>query len=286
MADIACVNKTFMPLSEAVVPIEDRGYQFADGVYEVIVAHAGVPFLLDEHLARLQRSADGIGLKLDCSTLGLEELIRSGIEQCGYGDVMVYLQITRGVASREHAYAGDMTPNLVMTFKRKPIIDPQLRSEGIDLETVADTRWAHCSIKSIALLANIMIKNAAKQRGFFDAIIVTPDDEVLETSCANVFIVRDGKLITPPADTRILHGITRGHLLDVAHKEGLPCEERSISKSELLAADEVFITSSSIDVLPACRVDGQSIGGGQPGPIGRQLLESFPKSAAPASVQR
>ncbi len=282
MSDIACINGTFMPLSEAVVPIEDRGYQFADGVYEVIVAHGGVPFLLDEHLARLQRSADGIELNLECSTLGLGKLIQGGIEQCGYGDVMVYLQITRGIASREHAYAADLTPNLVMTFKRKPIIDPALRTAGIELETVADTRWAHCSIKSIALLANIMLKNAAKQRGFFDAIITTPDDEILETSCANVFIVGGGKLITPVADTRILHGITRGHILKFARIEQIPCEERSISKSEMLAADEVFITSSSIDVLSARSIDGQPIGTGKPGPVAARLLKGFPNSTTPA----
>lgn len=285
MADIACINGSFMDLADAVVPIEDRGYQFADGVYEVIVAHDGVPFLLDEHLARLQRSADGIGLGLDCSTLGLDDLIRDGIARCGYEDVMIYMQITRGIASREHAYAADMTPNLVMTFKRKPIISTALREKGIDLETVADTRWVHCSIKSIALLANIMIKNAAKQRGFFDAVILTAEDEVLETSCANVFIVSDGTLITPPADTRILHGITRGHLLESARHANIPCEERFISKAELLSADEVFITSSSIDVLPARRVDDQPIGGGKPGPLGKRLLECFPKSAIPANAQ-
>jgi D-alanine transaminase len=284
MADIACINGLFMTLADAVVPIEDRGYQFADGVYEVIVAHGGKPFLLDDHLKRLQRSADGIGLNLDCSTLGLRETIQSGIARCGYEDVMIYLQITRGVASREHAYGGEMTPNVVLTFKRKPIYDPQLRADGIDLVTVADTRWAHCSIKSIALLANIMIKNAAKQRGFFDAIIKTPADEILETSCANVFIVRGGKLLTPVADTRILHGITRGHLLNVAREEQIPCEECSISVGEMFSADEVFITSSSIDILPVRRVDNQTIGDGKPGPMGQRLLASFPKSAIHANA--
>ncbi len=284
MSDIACINGNFVPLAEALVPIEDRGYQFADGVYEVIVAHGGAPFLLDEHLDRLQRSADGIRLDLDCTTLGLGALIRRGIEECGYGDVMVYLQITRGVASREHAYAGSITPNLVMTFKRKPTIDAALRSDGIKLETVADTRWAHCNIKSIALLANVMIKNAAKQRGYFDAIIVTPDDEVLETSCANVFIVRDGRLITPAADTRILHGITRGFILNNARALQISVEERSVGRSELMAADEVFMTSSSIDILPVCSVDGQPIRSGKPGPIAARMLESFPKSAAAANA--
>ena len=277
MADMAYVNGSFMPLGEAMIPIEDRGFQFADGVYEVIVAYEGQPFLLDEHLARLQRSADGIVLGLNCSSLNLEGIIQEGIQRSGYDDVLVYVQITRGVTSRQHAVTTELTPSVVLTFKRKPIYEPQLRTEGVSLETTADIRWSHCSIKSIALLANIMIKNAAKHRGFFDAIILTDENEVLETSCANVFVIREGVLQTPPASDRILHGITRGFLLDVARKEGIANEECAVDLEMLLKSQEVFITSSSIDIFPVRSVDGITIGDGKPGPITRRLLSSFPK---------
>ncbi len=278
MPDIAYVNGKFGDLADAVIPIEDRGFQFADGVYEVIVAHERRPFLLDDHLARLEQSADGIDLPLGGIVGDLPSIINEGIRRCGYTDITIYVQITRGVASREHAYPSDMTPSIVLTFKRKPVCDSSLRVGGVELTTTTDIRWSLCSIKSIALLANVMIKNDARKRGFYDAIVLSEENDVLETSCANLFAVCDGVLRTPPADGRILHGMTRGFILDVARKERIPHEERAISLDALIAAEEAFITSTSIDILPVKCVDGHKIGTGVPGSTTRRLLSHFPAS--------
>ncbi|MCB9849970.1 MAG: aminotransferase class IV [Phycisphaerales bacterium] len=275
MPDIACVNGEFCDVANARVSIEDRGFQFADGVYEVIVAPGGVPFLLEAHLERLASSLAGIELRVDLAELRVAELVKTGIERCGYRDVMVYIQITRGVASRNHAMPERVTPTVVMTFKAKPVYDAALRKDGVALKTVRDNRWARCNIKSIALLANILLKQEARAAGFFDALIVSDDDIVRETAAANVFIVRDGVLRTPPKSTHILYGITRDHLLAQARKLDIPCDESDFDRAMLLSADEVFITSSTMEVMPVTRVDENAIGDGKVGAMTRRLFGCF-----------
>ncbi len=271
MQPIAFVNGTFMPLAEARVPIEDRGYQFADGVYEVVVARGGKCFCLDEHLERLRHSLTGIELPLDLAPLRLPELIDEGIRRCGYPDVMVYLQITRGMASRDHVFPKAADPTLVMTFKALPKYDPALRARGVALMTQRDIRWAKCDIKSISLLPAVLMKNRAKQAGYYDTVILAEDDTVREASAANIFIITGGAVKTPPRSEKILHGITRNYLVAHAADWGVPCEEVDFKLKDLLAADEAFITSSTMNVMPVTSIDGQAIGDGQVGPVTRRL---------------
>jgi len=279
MEEIAFINGRFCSLSEATISIEDRGFQFGDGVYEVIVARRGRPFRLAQHLDRLKRSTDAIDLPVDYAALNLPAVIEEGVRRCGFDEVMIYIQITRGVAPRDHVYSGDITPTVAATFKARPV-HTHARARGVALETTSDIRWAKCSVKSTALLANVLIKNAARRRGFFDAVILGEGDVVRETAVANIFIVNDGAIRTPPATDHILHGVTRGYLLECAARLGIPCREVHFSRSEMLAADEVFITSTTMNVMPVTSIDGSAIGDGKPGTIAERLLGCFCEDTA------
>jgi D-alanine transaminase len=275
MKEIAYVNGAFCDLAEARISIEDRGFQFADGVYEVIVAPGGRPFRLAQHLERLRRSTDAIGLEIDYARLDLPGIIARGIELAGFPDTMIYIQLTRGVMSRDHLYQPGLVPTIVATFKVKPPQDPERRRVGLSLETVHDFRWEKCHIKSVALLANVMVKNAARSRGFFDGLMVSAEGWVRETTSANIFMVAGGRLKTPPANERILHGVTRGYILECAHDIDLPCDECEFTVPELVAADEAFLSSTTMDIMPVTRLDGRPIGKGTPGPVSARLLEQF-----------
>ncbi len=275
MRDIAYVNGEFSDLAEARVSVEDRGFQFADGVYEVIVAPGGRPFRLEQHLGRLKRSTDGIDLAVDYASLDLPGVIAEGIRRCGFKDVMVYIQITRGVAPRGHEFPRDVTPTVVATFKARPVYDPELRRRGVSLKTFPDIRWARCSIKSIALLPNVLVKHETGREGYYDAIFVDSEGMVRETTRTNIFIVTGGTLRTPPLSEHILHGVTRNYVLECARASGVACAEEDFSAATLLAADEAFISSTTADIIPVTRVDDQPIGNGQPGPITQRLYACF-----------
>lgn len=283
MPEIAYVNGSFIPVAEARVSIDDRGFQFADSVYEVVVAPGGKPFRLEQHLLRLIASGDGISLPIDIEGLGIRSLIEEGIRRAGFADTVVYIQITRGVAPRDHIYSADLAPTVVATFKAKPVYDARLYRQGLSLTVLDDIRWANPCIKSTALLANSMLKNAARKKGYADAILISPDRLVRETTCANVFIVARGTLRTPPATRHILRGITRDAVLECAEAEGIPTDETDFNVQALLDSDEVFITSTTQDVMPVTQVDGTIIGGGKPGPVTLRLLERL-RAMASAEV--
>ncbi len=282
MTEVAYVNGVFCDLAEAKVSIEDRGFQFADGVYEVIVAPRKRPFRLRRHLERLKRSTDAIALPVDYDALDLPAVILEGLERSGLTDCMIYLQITRGVVPRDHLYPDDTPPTVVATFKAKPVYDRALRERGIALETVRDIRWDCCHVKSIALLPNVMLKNAARRRGRFDAIILGPDDSVRETTCANVFMISGGVLRTPLADEHILHGVTRAFILECARELELPCEETRLQAADLFGADEVFISSTTIDIMPVAAIDDRPIGSGSAGELTLRLFERCCRNMADA----
>ncbi|MCP4593399.1 MAG: D-amino acid aminotransferase [bacterium] len=275
MSELAYVNGVFCDPADAKVSIEDRGFQFADGVYEVLVAPGGRLFRAAEHLERLRRSCEAIDLQVDFDALDLSAVIREGISRSGFEDVMVYVQITRGVVPRDHVYPDGLTPTVVATFKPKPVHDDAFRRTGVALETAQDIRWARCSVKSIALLPNVMLKQAARRRGRFDAVLVGPDGNVREASCANIFAITGGTLRTPPPDEQILHGVTRAYILECARDLGIPTEEAELPVADLLAADEVFISSTTMDIMPVATIDDQTIGAGQAGPVTWRLLERF-----------
>lgn len=273
MPDIGFVNGQFMPLADAVVSVEDRGFQFGDGVYEVIRTYGGRPFHLNAHLARLERSAKAIDLPCPLSSAQWAERVAEGIRLAGYRECKVYLQLTRGPAPRDHIFPTAVHPTVVMTVRELHPLSDGLRS-GVSAITLPDFRWGRCDIKSIGLLANVLARQRAKDAGAFEAIFIR-DGEVTEGAVSNVMIVRGGILATSPEGEHILSGVTRGLVLELARKEGLAVQERPVSEAELRGADEVFLTGTTVEVLPVNRIDGIAIGSGRPGPIVTLLAARF-----------
>ncbi len=273
MPDIGFVNGQFMPLAEAVVSVEDRGFQFGDGVYEVIRTYGGRPFQLNAHLARLERSAKAIDLPCPLSSAQWAERVAEGIRLAGYQECKVYLQLTRGPAPRDHVFPTAVHPTVVMTVRELHLLSEGLRS-GVGAITIPDFRWGRCDIKSIGLLANVLARQRAKEAGAFEAIFIR-DGEVTEGAVSNVMIVRRGVLVTAPEGEHILSGVTRSLVLELARKEGLAVQERPVSEAELRGADEVFLTGTTVEVLPVNRIDGITIGSGRPGPVASLLAARF-----------
>ena len=272
--ETAFLNGRFLPLAEATVSIEDRGFQFGDGVYEVIRTYRGRPFKLDVHLARLDRSAQAIDLRQPYPFERWVEYITEGLRLCDFPETKIYVQITRGTAPRDHAYAPDLQPTVLMTFRELQPLNASFPSSGVAAMTMKDMRWGRCDIKSINLLANVLARQQAKKRGVFESILVR-DGQVTEGAVSNVFIVQDGKLITAPEGAWILSGVTRQVVLELARHEGLTVQERYCSEQELLGATEVFLTGTTVEVLGVVHIDGKQIGKGQPGPVTLSLAKRF-----------
>ncbi|MDF2755755.1 MAG: dat [Nitrospira sp.] len=274
MPETAFLNGRFLPLAEATVSIEDRGFQFGDGVYEVIRTYRGRPFKLDAHLARLDRSAQAIDLRQPYPFERWVEYVTEGLRLGDFPETKIYVQITRGTAPRDHAYAPDLQPTVLMTFRELQPLNAIVQSTGVAAMTMKDIRWGRCDIKSINLLANVLARQQAKKRGVFESILVR-DGQVTEGAVSNVFIVQDGKLITAPEGGWILSGVTRQVVLELARHEGLTVQERYCSEQELLGATEVFLTGTTVEVLGVVHIDGKQIGTGQPGPLTRSLAKRF-----------
>ncbi len=278
MSRIAYVNGRYVPHREAAVHVEDRGYQFADGVYEVCEVRAGR--LIDErrHMARLQRSLSELRIAMPMSLAALSVVLHEVVRRNGVKDGIVYLQMTRGVARRDHAFPPAGTrPAIVVTASR---IDPakteRVAAEGIAVVTVPDNRWERVDIKSIALLPNILAKQIAREQGAREAWFVGADGTVSEGSSSNAWIVTGrNEVVTRKADHAILRGITRTVLLDVLKAHDLTLVERPFTVAEAIAAREAFITSASLTVMPVVRIDGQPVGNGAPGLIATSLRTDF-----------
>ncbi len=274
MPDIGFVNGRFMPLAEATIPVEDRGYQFGDGIYEVIRTYRGVPFQLEAHVARLEQSAKAIELPLPCRTSEWSRYVGEGLRLAEYPECKVYIQLTRGVAPRDHLFPAHASATVVMTVRNMPEPDQSMYDAGVEVITVEDLRWGRCDIKTINLLPNVLARQLAREAGAFEAILVR-DGEVTEGAVSNVMMVRAGVLVTPPAGPRILSGVTRGVVLDLARKGGMAVEERTLTVDELRTAEEVFLTGTTVEVLPAVRVDRAPVGAGRPGELTRLLSARF-----------
>ena len=214
--DIAFINGRFLPWHEATVPIEDRGFQFGDGVYEVIRTYGGRPFELEAHLNRLDRSARELSLVRPYTREQWTAWIQQGIRDAGYAEAKVYLQITRGVAARDHAFPSNIAPTVVMTIRELMPFPVKTRESGVIAKTCEDLRWGRCDIKSVNLLANVLAREEAKRAGVFEAILVK-DGLVTEGSVSNVMAVQSGTLVTAPEGPRILSGVTRTVVLDLAN---------------------------------------------------------------------
>jgi D-alanine transaminase len=282
MSRIAYVNGRYLPMRSAMVHIEDRGYQFGDGVYEVCEVREGR--LIDErrHLARLRRSLDELRIRTPMSPKALGVVLREVIARNRIGYGTVYLQVTRGVARRDHAFpAPDVPPSLVVTAR--PLDgrrNAALAAAGIAVISVPDNRWDRVDIKTIGLLPNVLARQAAIEQGARDAWFVDKDGAVTESASANAWIVTQaGTLVTRPADHGILRGITRTVLFDVVKAQGLTLEERAFTLEEVRAAREAFVTAASQIVLPVVRIDGHVIGDGKPGPIATALRREFHRYA-------
>ena len=282
MSRVAYVNGRYVPLRDAKVHVEDRGYQFADGVYEVCEIRAGR--LIDErrHLDRLERSLKEVRIRMPMTRAALGVVLHevAARNRIGYG--LVYLQITRGVARRDHAFpTPDVAPSLVVTAR--PL--NRARNEaaarnGIAVISVPDDRWGRVDIKTVGLLPNVLARQAAIEQGARDAWFVDKDGAVTEASSANAWIVTAaGKLVTRHADRAILRGITRTVLFDVLKAQGLAVEERPFTLAEAFSAREAFITSATQIVLPVVRIDGRPIGDGKPGPVATALRREFHRFA-------
>ena len=275
MPRYAYVNGRYVPHAQAQVHIEDRGYQFADGVYEVILIHDGR--LIDEepHLDRLGYSLKELRIPWPMARPALRLVLGELIVRNGVAHGTVYLQVTRGVASRDHKFPAHATPSLVVTTKRQKPTPPALAA-GVAVITRPDIRWRRCDIKSVSLLPNILGKQAAAEAGAFEAWLVDDDGCVTEGSSTNAWIVtRAGHLITRNLSAAILSGITRLSVLQFVQSQGLVFEERRFSVAEAKEAAEAFLTSTTSLVLPVTRIDGQAIGDGQPGPLTLKLREGY-----------
>lgn len=275
MPRISYVNGRYIRHSQAAVHIEDRGYQFADAVYEVIAIVRGN--LVDDalHFERLERSLREIGIDMPFSRavfrLKIAELLRLNRLSTG----SLYLQVSRGVAPRNHKIPGPLRPAVVMTVRQMPRVPADVEVNGVPVITVPDIRWKRPDIKSVALLPNVLAKEEAVQRDVYEAWQVAADGIVTEGTSTNAWIVKDGRLITHPAANAILNGVTRLALLKIAAELDIGLEERPFSVDEAYAADEAFLSSTSAFLIPIVKIDDRQIGAGVPGPVATSLLVRY-----------
>jgi len=282
MSRIAYVNGRYLPMRAAKVHVEDRGYQFGDGVYEVCEVRGGR--LIDErrHLDRLKRSLAELRIRLPMSPAALGIVLREVIAKNRIGYGIVYLQVTRGVARRDHAFpAPELRPSVVVTARAlNSARNEALAAAGIAVVSVPDNRWGRVDIKTIGLLPNVLARQAAIERGARDAWFVDKDGTVTEGASSNAWIVTQaGTIVTRPADDAILRGITRTVVLEAIKALGLAVEERAFTLEEAYAAREAFVTAASQIVLPVVRIDGRPIGDGKPGPVATALRREFHRHA-------
>ena len=274
MRDIGFLNGRFMDLEDIRISPDDRGFQFGDGVYEVVMVYGAMPCLLQEHLTRLKHSAQGIRLPLPYTPAEWEQLILEGVKRCGYQHGKVFIQVTRGIVPRDHLFPRQCSPTIFMSFRKMTLPDESFRQRGVKVITVPDIRWGRCDIKSLNLLPNVLAKQQANETGAFESIFIREGLVTEGTSC-NVMIVRNGVIHTPESNHHILAGVTRKILLVLAKKEGLSVCERTIEAKELFEVDEMFLAGTTIEVMPVVAIDEKPVGTGQPGPISQKLSSCY-----------
>ncbi len=271
---IVFLNGSFLRMDEARVPVLDRGFIFGDGVYEVVPVYARRPFRLQEHLRRLQYSLDQIRLANPYADQEWSRLILELIARCPHADQGLYLQVTRGVAKRDHAFPKGAKPTVFMMTNALSTPSPEAVANGVAAITAADNRWLRCDIKSIALLGNVLMRQLAVEAGANETIMIR-DGWLTEGSASNVFLVRNGVILAPPKSNLILPGTTYDVVLELAAKAGMPVEVRPVSEAELRDADELWLTSATREVLAVNSLDGKPVGGGAPGPVFRRMYALF-----------
>jgi D-alanine transaminase len=276
MSRIAYVDGSYRPHRDAAVHIEDRGYQFADGVYEVLAVRGG--HLLDEalHLRRLRRSLHELSIEGAMGDGPLGVVLREVVRRNGVVNGIVYLQITRGIAPRDHSFPKAARPIVVVTARRSRPPNPRFGEEGVAVITIPDIRWQRCDIKSVALVANVLGKQQAREAGAYEAWQVDPIGRITEGTSTNAWIVTgDGEVVTRFTDNAILNGVTRQALIEIIRREGYRFVERTFTVAEAKYAREAFLTSTTSDVLPVVSIDGDAVADGKPGPLSRKLRASY-----------
>jgi len=271
---IVYLNGKFLPIEQATVPVMDRGFIFGDGVYEVIPVYGGRLFRLEQHLERLARSLAEIRLADPLSPAEWRRCLQEVVSRNAHGDQSVYVQITRGAAPRDHAFPKDVQPTVFIASSPLKSLPAELAEHGVAAITLQDIRWQRCDIKAITLLANILLRQQAVDHGAVEAILVR-DGLANEGTASNLFIVKNGVLVTPPKGSYLLPGITRDLILELAAVQDIPHREACISVTELESADEVWLTSSTREILPVTELDGRRVGNGKPGLMWRRMMAVY-----------
>ena len=282
------LNGKFLPIEEARVPVLDRGFIFGDGVYELVPVYSRVPFRLEEHLARLEHSLAETRIRNPYSRVEWREIIAQLVAKQPYEDQGVYFQVTRGVAKRDHSFPQDIAPTVFIMSN--PLVNPprELVERGAEAVSAQDNRWHRCNIKSISLIGNVLLRQLSADVGATETILFR-EGMLTEASACNVFIVRRGVIQGPPKSNLILPGITYDVVLELAQAAQLPVEIRDLSEAETRTADEIWVTSSSKEVLAIVKLDGETVGDGRPGPMFRrmyQLYQDFKRTVMRAGRER
>jgi D-alanine transaminase len=277
MSRVAYANGRYRPIAAPAVPVEDRGLQFGDAVYEVVKAVGGRLRDLDRHLDRLERSLAAVAIPMPTSRAALRGIVRETLRRNRLpADAVVYIQVGRGAAPRGHAFPRNVRPSLIVTARRAGFPKPSELAQGASVITLPDGRWKRCDIKAVSLLANVLAKQAGAEAGCREAWLYDADGLVTEGSTSNAYIVdRDGRLVTHPLGPRILGGVTRSVVLELARAAGIEVVERPFSVEEATRAREAFLTSTSSLVLAVTSIDGRPVANGAPGSVTTLLLERY-----------
>jgi len=271
MSSIVYLNDLYLPIEEAKISVLDRGFTFGDGVYEVIPVYHGNIFRLKEHIERLNNSLDEIYIDRPHNMARWQEILRELINRNPAENHSLYIQVTRGVSERDHAI--ETTARQTVFAMSRPLLKKNY-SAGITAIVEEDIRWKYCHIKAITLLPSVILRHKARQTGATEALLVK-DGFVTEGAASNVFIVKDGVVKTPPKDGNLLPGITRDLLVELLLESEIPCEEVTITDKELKQADEIWITSSTWEIVPVVKLDAEPVGTGKPGEVWQQAIKIY-----------
>jgi D-alanine transaminase len=268
------LNGRLLPIEEAKVPVLDRGFIFGDGVYELVPVYSRVAFRLDEHLARLERSLGEARIRNPYSRAQWRDIVYKLVDAQPFEDQGVYFQVTRGVAKRDHAFPKDAEPTVFAMSN--PLVTPakELVQKGAAAVSAQDNRWLRCDIKSISLIGNCLLRQLSAEAGAVETILFR-DGKLTEASASNVFVVKRGVILSPPKSSLILPGITYDVVVELARANGLPLELRDVAEPEVRGADEVWVSSSSKEVLPIVSLDGAQVGDGRPGPLFARMYQLY-----------
>lgn len=277
------LNGEFQPLAEARVPVLDRGFIFGDGVYEVVPVYGRVPFRWAQHHARLVRSLGRLRIDDPMDAAGWRGLVDALIARHPWDDQFVYIQVTRGVAKRDHAFPKGVTPTVFAMSSPLPVLPVEQTLKGVAVITLPDERWLHCDIKSTSLLGNVLARQAAVDAGAAECVMFR-DDRLTECSSSNFWVVRDGGVLAPPKDNLILEGIRYGLMQELCDAEDVPFEVRPVTRAEVLSADELMLSSATKEVLPVTLLDGRPVGDGAPGPVFWRLHAAYQRAKAASAA--